>query len=125
MATFLCIIIKKCFFIVGPPKEDIFLTAFYGLYFNPWAHIFYRLHFIMARFTSHHSTYENDGNRQKGASSLCSGFYYSPLMGALAIFSTGTYGGIGKMCVKSETCYEKYHKKTFIYYFVKVLQGWM
>ena len=41
----------------------------------------------------------------------CSGFYYSPLRGSLAIFSTGTYAGIGKMCVKSETCYEKYHDK--------------
>ena len=43
--------------------------------------------------------------------SLCSGFYYSPLRGALAIFSTGTYAGIGTMCVESETCYKKYHEK--------------
>ena len=43
---------------------------------------------------------------------LCSDFYYSPLRGALAIFSTGTYAGIGTMCVESETCYEKYHEKT-------------
>ena len=26
-------------------------------------------------------------------------------------FSTGTYAIIGTMCVKSETCYEKYHEK--------------
>ena len=32
-------------------------------------------------------------------------------MGVLAIFSTGTYAIIGTMCVKSETCYEKYHEK--------------
>ena len=38
---------------------------------------------------------------------LCSGFYYSPLRGALAIFSTGTYAWISTICVKSETCYEK------------------
>ena len=29
----------------------------------------------------------------------------------LAIFSTGTYAIIGTTCVKSETCYEKYHEK--------------
>ena len=30
---------------------------------------------------------------------------------ALAIFSTGTYAGIGTMCVESETCYEKYQEE--------------
>ena len=34
------------FLIVGPPKEDIFLTTFYGLYFNQLAHIFYRLQIL-------------------------------------------------------------------------------
>ena len=32
-------------------------------------------------------------------------------MGVLAIFSTATYAIIGTMCVKSETCNEKYHEK--------------
>ena len=48
---------------------------------------------------------------------LCSGFYQNPLMGVLAIFSTGTYAIIGTMCVESETCYEKYHEKK------KILSG--
>ena len=37
-------------------------------------------------------------------------------MGVLAILSTGTYAIIGTMCVQSETCYEKYHKKAKILY---------
>ena len=44
------------------------------------------------------------------SNTLCSGFYQKPLMGVLAIFSTGTYV-IGAMCVESETCFEKYHEK--------------
>ena len=34
--NFYCILflLSKCFFNVGPPKEDIFLTTFYSLYFN-------------------------------------------------------------------------------------------
>ena len=32
-------------------------------------------------------------------------------MGVLALFPTGTYAGIGTMCVESEICYEKYHGK--------------
>ena len=35
------------FFYVGPFEEDIFLTTFYGLYFNQQAHIFYRLQFFV------------------------------------------------------------------------------
>ena len=41
---------------------------------------------------------------------LCSGFYQKPLMGVLAIFSTGTYAGIGMVC-RVWKCYEKCHKK--------------
>ena len=41
-------------------------------------------------------------------------FTKKKLMGALAIFSTGTYAIIGTTCVESETCYEKYHKKLII-----------
>ena len=44
------------------------------------------------------------------SNTLCIGFYQNPLMGDLAIFSTGTYAIIGTTCVKSETCYEKYHE---------------
>ena len=29
----------KYFFYVGPPKEDIFLTTFYGLYFSSMLHM--------------------------------------------------------------------------------------
>ena len=32
---------------------------------------------IMARFTSHHSTYDNDGNRQKGASTFFSESFWT------------------------------------------------
>ena len=35
-----CLCTKQTFFLnVGPPKEDIFSTTFYSLYFNQWAHI--------------------------------------------------------------------------------------
>ena len=37
--------------------------------------------------------------------------YQNPIMGVLAIFSTGTYAIIGTMCVESETCYEENHEK--------------
>ena len=43
-------------------------------------------------------------------------------MGVLAIFSTGTYAIIGTTCVKSETCYKKYHKKT-VFEFDKFYNG--
>ena len=33
-------------------------------------------------------------------------------MGVLAVFPAGTYTITGTMCVESEKCYEKYHKKT-------------
>ena len=32
-------------------------------------------------------------------------------MGVLAFFPTGTYAGIGTMCVEPEIYYEKYHEK--------------
>ena len=38
-------------------------------------------------------------------------FFQPSLLGVLAIFSTGTYAIKGAMCVESETCYEKYHRK--------------
>ena len=49
------------------------------------------------------------------SNTLCSGFYQKPLMGVLAIFSTGTYAIIGTTCVESETCYEKYHEKKIMF----------
>ena len=35
------------FFMFGPPKESIFLTIFYGLYFQSSLHINYKLQFFM------------------------------------------------------------------------------
>ena len=52
---------------------------------------------------------------------LCSGFYQTPLMGVMAIFSTGTYAIIGTTCVESETCYGKYHEKKLIGVFNRTL----
>ena len=42
------------FFLCGPPKEDIFLTTFYGLNFNQQVHILYRLQFLFASEGSFH-----------------------------------------------------------------------
>ena len=38
-------------------------------------------------------------------------FLPKPSHGGFGIFSTGTYMGIGTMCVESEICYEKYYGK--------------
>ena len=40
------------FFYVGPPKEDIFLTTFYSLYFNQQVHI----------ITDNNSCWASEGN---------------------------------------------------------------
>ena len=38
-------------------------------------------------------------------------FTKNPSWGFWQFFFTGTYEGLGTMCVKSETRYEKYHEK--------------
>ena len=81
-----------------PPKEDIFLTTFYGRYFS--SDVIHVTNF-------HLGLWRQIAYQCATVLRFCCGFYQNPFMGVLAIFSTGTYAIIGTTCVESETCYEK------------------